>query len=424
MNSARRIFLLFALIAASVPIRTGQGAVQDGAHRPLAAARLATDPVAPPSSPPDYHFPEGETHERVVLYTTGDAFMIDVRIDGKGPFRFALDTGAGNVLDSELAAELALPLGDKLGLRGAGELPVDASLTRVDRIEIGDVMLDNQQFRVLPLTQIAARGRSPPYRGLLGFEFFDRFVVTLDQDRRRLDIDEPLGWQFHGDAVPVPFRFHGRVPAVDGQIDLVRGRFTLDTGQANSLTLYRPFIQRMGIQRKYVVKMTAIVGEGVGGPIRAEVSRGQNLMLGQTSVTNPVLFLSQQKSGAFSDPEIAGNVGGGVFSRFNTTFDYARHRVYFEPMLGHNQSDSLKLMVVKRGMIGLEVLSVLPGGPLDEAGLQRDDIIESINYREAIKIEDPQLQRIFRQPAGTRIPMTIRSGGEIKHITVVLGETV
>jgi S1-C subfamily serine protease len=170
--------------------------------------------------------------------------------------------------------------------------------------------------------------------------------------------------------------------------------------------------------------MTAIVGEGVGGPIRAQVTRGQKLMLGSTSVTFPVLFLSLQKSGAFSDPELAGNVGDGVFSRFNTTFDYSRRQVYFEPVSNYGLGDSLKLMVVKRGIVGLEVLSVLPGGPLAEAGLKRDDIIESIDYRDAVRIDDPMLQRIFRRPAGTRIPMTIRSDGDLKHIVVILGETV
>jgi S1-C subfamily serine protease len=170
--------------------------------------------------------------------------------------------------------------------------------------------------------------------------------------------------------------------------------------------------------------MTAIVGEGVGGPIRAEVTRGQKLMLGTTPVSFPVLFLSLQKSGAFSDPDLAGNIGDGVFGRFNTTFDYARRQVYFQPIVNFGEGDSLKLMVVKRGLIGLEVLSVLPGCPLAEAGLKRGDIIESIDYRDATRIDDPQLQRIFRRPAGSRIPMTIRSDGELKNIVVVLGETV
>ncbi|MGB8843889.1 MAG: aspartyl protease family protein [Aliidongia sp.] len=385
---------------------------------------LITDPfVPPPPAPPDYRFVDNERHAHVTLTTTGDAFLIDVMVDGKGPYRFALDTGASNAMDSALAAELGLPVAGAFSALGAGEQAVKVGLTRAARVEIGDVTLNDQLFRVLPISQIVAHDH-PPYRGLLGFEFFDRFVVTFNQDRRRLELDEPAGWRFRGDAVPVPFGFHGRTPVVDGVIDLVPGRFTLDTGQANSVTLYRPFIQRVGIQRKYVAKMTAVVGEGVGGPIRAEVTRGRELMLGTTSVSFPVLFLSLQKSGAFSDPELAGNIGDGVFARFNTTFDYARHQVYLEPVNNYGQGDSLKLMVVKRGLLGLEVLSVLPGGPLADAGVKRDDIIESIDYKEAIRIDDPQLQRIFRRPAGTRIPMTIRSDGELKHIVVVLGETV
>jgi hypothetical protein len=382
------------------------------------------DPFAPPSPPPaDYRFEDGGTRSTMSLFTTGDAFMVDVMIDGKGPYRFALDTGAGDAIDTGLAAELGLSVGGTLSAEGAGELPVDIGLTRAARVEIGDVTLDDQLLRVLPLSQIVA-GDHPPYRGLLGYEFFDRFVVSLEPDRNRVVISEPTGWAYRGDGKPVPFVFHGRIPAVDGQIDLVPGRFTLDTGQANSLTLYRPFIRRAGIERKYVPKLTAIVGEGVGGPIRAEVARGQKLMMGATQVNNPVLFLSRQQSGAFSDPDLAGNVGGGVFQRFNTTFDYARRLVYFEPIANFGQDDSLKLMVVKRGLIGLEVLSVLPGGPLAEAGLKRDDIIEAIDSHEALRIDDPQLQRIFRRPAGTKVLLTVRSKGELKHITVVLGELV
>jgi hypothetical protein len=203
---------------------------------------LAADPFEPPPPAlPDYRFADNETHARVPMITTGDAFLIDVMIDGKGPYRFALDTGASNAMDSALAAELSLPVAGAFSALGAGEQSVKVGLTRAARVEIGGVTLSDQLFRVLPLSQIVAHDH-PPYRGLLGFEFFDRFVVTFNQDRRRVELDEPAGWQYRGDVVPVPFEFHGRTPVVDGVIDLVPGRFTLDTGQANSVTLYRPFI--------------------------------------------------------------------------------------------------------------------------------------------------------------------------------------
>lgn len=383
----------------------------------------AVDPFkAPPSAPPDYRFTGSLARTRVSLVPTGDSFLVDVAIDGKGPYRFALDTGAGNALDTGLAAELGLPVAGALTASGAGEAPVAIGLTRAGKVELGDVALTDQLFRVLPLTHIA--GDRPAYRGLLGAEFFDRFVVAIDPDRRAVVIEEPSGWHYRGDEAPVTLHFHGATPAVDGTIDLVPGRFTLDTGQANSLTLYRPFLQRMGITRKYEAKLSAIVAEGVGGPIRADVARGHALLLGGTLVTSPVLFLSQQKSGAFSDPDLAGNVGDGVFSRFRTIFDYARREVFFEPIPGLDQGDSLKLMVVKRGTVGLQVLSVLPGCPLAEAGLKRDDVIQAIDYRDVASIDEPMLERIFRRPPGTKVAMTIRSDGQLKFITVVLGGLV
>ena len=379
---------------------------------------------APAPAPPDYHFAPGETRSTSLMVPTGDAFLIDVTINGKGPYRFALDTGASNAIDTDLAAELGLPVSGALSATGAGELPVDIGLTRAAQVEIGDVALTDQLFRVLPLSRIVA-GDRPAYRGLLGYEFFDRFVVRLDQDRHEVVLSEPQGWSFRGTGVsPVHFQFHGRMPAVDGQIDLVPGRFTLDTGQANSLTLYRPFMLRTGIQRKYVPKLSAIVGEGVGGPIRAEVARGQKLVLGETVVSGPVVFLSQQKTGAFSDPDLAGNIGGGVFLRFSTTFDYARRQVWFERTPTYGYGDGLKLMTVKRSFNGFLVLSVLPGGPMDEAGLKRNDVIELIDYKNATTLDDLAMEKIFRKPAGTKVHMTVRSDGALKDLTVVLSEIV
>jgi hypothetical protein len=382
------------------------------------------DPFAvPPSAPPDYSFANGATRSFSELTPTGAALLVDVTIDGHGPFPFALDTGATNAMDSILADELGLPVAGKFSGRGAGELPADLGLARAAVMEIGDVRLQDQMFRVLPLS-VLAPGSKLPYRGLLGFEIFDRFVVRIDQDRREVELSEPASWHFRGDVKPLTFHLHGRVPAIDGVIDAVGGRFTLDTGQANSLTLYRPFMARMGIERKYVPKMSVIVGEGIGGPIRAEVARGQKLTIGNATLAAPVLYLSLQKNGAYNDAELAGNVGGSVFLHYNTTFDYAHRQVYFERSSRYGEGDSLGLMSVRRERDGLKVLSVLPGGPVADAGLRPDDVIETINSRDAATVDYTEIQRMFRRPAGTKIVMSVRSDGHLKDLVIVLTEAI
>jgi hypothetical protein len=381
------------------------------------------NPFARPSpAPPDYLFTKGDASGTADLTATGNALLVDVMIDGHGPYPFALDTGAATAIDSALADELGLAVSGKFGARGAGELPVEVGLTRM-ALAIGDVRLSDQLVRVLPLVALTSSGK-PPFRGLLGHEIFDRFVVRIDQDHRRVQLWEPTTWAYHGDARPIAFRIHGGMPMVDGAIDGVEGRFTLDTGQANSVTLFRSFMIQAGIERKYVPKMNVIVGEGVGGPIRAEVARGRKLTLGDVSIDSPVLYLSLQKSGGFSSSELAGNVGGAVFLSYNAIFDYSHQRVYFERSAAFGKVDSLALMSVQHVPTGLRVVSVLPGGPVAEAGVRPDDVIESINSRDAAHLDYFEIQRMFRRPAGTKVEMWVRTKGGLQHIVIVLAEVV
>ena len=382
------------------------------------------DPFAPPPAPPpDYIFAESKPAV-MPLEPIGTAVLVDVEIDGHGPYRFALDSGSSDAIDSGLARELGLPVVGAFHGRGAGELPVDVGLTRVASLGVGDLTLRDQLLRVVPL-DFDLGGTKPAYRGLIGFELFDRLIVRLDHELKQLTLSEPAGWRYGGDGKLVPFRFHGRVPVTDGVIDLVPGRFTLDTGQGNSLTLYRPFLESTGIINKYPPKFTTVVAVGVGGTITAGVARGHLLKLGPVDVTGPVVYLSQQRAGAFADPNLAGNVGEGVFERFNVTFDYGRRQAFFERTPHYNDGDSLRLLTLKRDSAGgLRVLSVLPGGAAAEAGIQTGDLIELIEGNEARYMDYWPLRRLFSRPAGTRLRLHIRRNGATFDVVVVLGHTV
>lgn len=382
------------------------------------------DPFAPPPAPPpDYVFADAKPAV-MPLEPIGTAVLVDVDIDGHGPYRFALDSGSSNAIDSGLAHELGLPVVGAFRGRGAGERPVDIGLTRVASLGVGDLTLRDQLLRVVPL-DFDLGGAKPAYRGLIGFELFDRLIVRLDHELKQLTLSEPAGWVYRGDGKMVPFRFHGRVPVTEGVIDLVPGRFTLDTGQGNSLTLYRPFMEATGIVNKYPPKFTTIVAVGVGGTISAGVARAHLLKLGPVDVAAPVVYLSQQRAGAFADPALAGNVGEGVFERFNVTFDYGRRQAFFERTPHYDDGDSLRLLTLKRDPAGgMRVLSVLPGGAAADAGVRAGDLIELIEGSEARYLDYWPLRRLFSRPAGTRLHLHIRRDGATFDVVVVLGQSV
>lgn len=148
----------------------------------LPAATRASDAPALTDQPRAVTLPPGGT--AVPLRRVGGKPVVDVRIDGRGPFAFFLDTGAGaTVLDAAFAAELALPA---LGSTKIGD-PTDpegiaAVQHRIDRLEIGGARFAGffaVAFDRAGLDRPGPNGESAP-RGVLGMPLFRELLLTLD----------------------------------------------------------------------------------------------------------------------------------------------------------------------------------------------------------------------------------------------------
>ncbi|HEX6637297.1 MAG TPA: aspartyl protease family protein [Steroidobacteraceae bacterium] len=115
--------------------------------------------------------------------------MTTVKINGKGPFRFVIDTGASR---STLAPHLAHALGLKQsvgrnvmlnGVTGAAEVPTVA----VDSIEIGALRFENQN---LPVIFTSIMGNAD---GILGVAGFHDQRIDVDFKRDRVQVLESNG---------------------------------------------------------------------------------------------------------------------------------------------------------------------------------------------------------------------------------------
>ncbi len=111
--------------------------------------------------------------------------LVPVYINGKGPYGFALDTGASmSVVDSGIARQLNLPdVGSAGEATGVGGM-VEARLVRVDTWRVGNVNLSSNTLSTINLPGAnTERG----LQGLLGSDVLSDFdVITVDYDRRVL----------------------------------------------------------------------------------------------------------------------------------------------------------------------------------------------------------------------------------------------
>jgi predicted aspartyl protease len=125
--------------------------------------------------------PQGELHVKIRLMKDGDHVLalVPVTINGKGPWAFALDTGASqSVVDSQVAAELSVKVtGKKQRIAGV------TSVTKVRSIKVREWRVGNVS---LPATTVVEANL--PFgnahggvQGLLGSDMLSQFdVVTID----------------------------------------------------------------------------------------------------------------------------------------------------------------------------------------------------------------------------------------------------
>ena len=382
--------------------------------------------VPPPPPAPDFGIAGGRTSTTVPFTLVNNHIYVDAKLNGKGPYRLLCDTGGANVVKPAVARQLGLRSEGALEGTGGGEQSEDVGLVKIERVAIGDAVIERQLFAVFDLEKLEpAEGALLP--GLVGYEVFKRFVVRIDYGRGLLTLTLPSAFQADSRATALPFRFNGHTPQVDGEIDGTAGAFDLDTGSRASLDLTGPFVEKNGLAAKYGAKLTAVTGWGVGGPTRSLVTRTKVLKLGPIEVRDVVTGLSLQKKGALTNVYVAGNVGAGVLRRFTVTFDYGRQRVYFEPSETPPPRDAFDRtgLWLNRGDGFFEVVDAVVGGPAHEAGIRPGDRVVAVDGSAAARLSLPELRlRLRSDPPGSRVRFRISSQGAEKDVTVVLRDLV
>lgn len=372
----------------------------------------------------DFSIAGGATSVTIPFELINNHIYIDARFNGR-PLRVMLDTGGVNILTPPTAEAMGLAAEGSFQARGTGEKLESFGLTRVQEVQVGGATVRNQLFYVMPFRDLD-KVEGVPLTGLLGFEVFKRFVVRIDYTARQVTLLLPDAFQAPAGATVVPFTFDEMTPQVDGKLDGIPGRFTIDTGSRSSLTVHRLFAEKNGLFDKPGKKIEALAGWGVGGGGRGLVTRAGLLELGGVRVPAPVASIALQQRGASADTYLAGNVGGGVLRRFTVTFDYGRQKIYFEPNASYNQEDiwDRSGLWLNRADEGYRVEDVVADSPAAAAGLKVGDLVLTVNGRKATELPLAEAREILKSAPGTRVRLQVKSGETVREVEVVLKELV
>jgi predicted aspartyl protease len=251
--------------------------------------------------------------------------VVAARLNGRGPFRFLLDTGASHhVLKPEAARSLGLELEGGAGVDAGARGVAPAALARVAEVRVGAFTLEGQVFLVAPFPA------SYPFDGFLGAELFKRFTVAIDFRRSLVTLARPAAFRHAGGGASLPLKFDGgAIPRVRAEVDGEAGWFKFDTGYNGELALFADFTERHGLLRKYAPRESAPGGQTLTGEVGdSPVARVRLLRLGRLAVEGVSASFFPEKGG--SNSAFAGAVGTALLKRFNVIIDYERLRVILE----------------------------------------------------------------------------------------------
>lgn len=114
--------------------------------------------------------------------------LVDVMVNGSGPYQFALDTGASvTVLSEGLVNDLRIASGDPVAGMGAGG-QVAVTLTSLDSLQVGDDRVDNLQAAVMDLAPLSDAAQAQ-LDGIVGYTYLSKFRVTIDYRKRLLTLE-------------------------------------------------------------------------------------------------------------------------------------------------------------------------------------------------------------------------------------------
>lgn len=354
--------------------------------------------------------------------------VVKVSVDKSRPLSFVFDTGAdAGIIDIDRAGQLGLELQGRIRVGGAGAQTQTGA--RVHDAHWSLVGLENfsQPIRLaIPLGHIAARF-GHDFDGIIGSEFIKQFVVEVDYEKRLLKLHDKNKFQYTGPGESIPIQFQHGHPILEAEVTPVgskpvRAKFVLDLGSGGALALHSPFVNEHRLIEGNSKTVRAIGVGGAGGQSFGRLGRVSELKIGSFRIANPTSLFSQDKAGAFANPNLAGNIGQRIAGKFKLFLDYDNRRIIFEPAASFSEpfnraNPGIALTSEGENFKTFRIMDVLENSPGSEAGLQKDDILIKVDDKSSSDLTITKLHELFEQSKPYKL--TIRRGDQTLQVTLV-----
>jgi hypothetical protein len=326
---------------------------------------------------------------------------------------FVVDSGAGGwIVDRAHAARLGLHLEqDTAQGTGAGSGTYDVSYVKDVNFTVSDFNIAVPLIGVIDLSAHKSQiGRES--EGLVGYDFFEKFVVEIDYESRVMRLFDPRTYHYSGvgESIPIIVDEQARNPFLMAEITVPgaaaqQRKLLIDTGSNDAL-------DDSFVAQSTGAKIEVVGGVGLGKEFKFDVGKVSRLKIGGMS-------FDDVNAGAGG----VALIGGEILRRFTVVFDFAHTRVILEPNEHFKDSFLFDASGVTLRLVpetgGFEVHAVIHGSPASEAGIKEGDVIQSIDGLLSKHFNLHQVETML-QRAGAEHHLTVQRRDQLLSFDIKL----
>ncbi len=377
-----------------------------------------------------FSLPPNATRVEVPFEKFSNLIVIPVTINRLVTLKFVLDTGAETAILTEKV------FGDLLQLNYVREITLQApgvedSLSAyvasgVHMALPGGVQAKGMNMLVLKDDYLElSKNLGEEIYGILGYDVFSRFTVSIDYDANVLTLYDPQFFKPRKSDTRIPLSIENTKPFVDVVISQREEKDSLklmvDSGASHSLLLDVRESEKVKMPKKTIETR---LGQGLGGEIPGYLGRMSMCEFGGlqfeevlASFPREGVYLKAIKRGSRH-----GTMGGDILSRLKVTFDYRNGYLYMRK--GETYKDPFEfnmsgMIVIAEGkkLDTLRINRIMPNSPAAHSGLREGEIIVKINNMNLENSSISEINGLLRRKHGVKVVVTVmRNGRRVKKV--------
>ena len=354
--------------------------------------------------------------------------VVPVVLNNTLPLKFIVDTGVRTaILTEKIYSDiLNLSYSRKYTISGAGgQKLVDAYLTNNVTFDMPGVHGQGHSMLVLDQDYLELKNSmGTEVHGILGYELFSRFVITVNYETKVLILERPDKFKPRKSFQVLPITVEDtkpfiRVPLAMSDSASLVAKLLVDSGASHGIFLEIDSDSVVQVPKKNI---DAVLGRGLGGMIIGKIGRIKQLSLGSYQLQNlianfPIDYIPRDSTQENNRKHRNGSIGGDLLSRFTVVFDFPHEKLYlkrnssFKKKFYYNLS-GLTVRAKGSRLRDYEISDVRKNTAAEKCDLQVGDRLLVLNGIDLSELELNNVNALFNRKPGKKIKLLIMRKGE------------